>query len=161
MQADIRFPVSIEQAWLTVSKVESFACIDYFHRKITRIDRPGEPPGRILIDHRLAGVGIIREGKIYGWREGTGYGFSDLSRRHKRRGFPHVYLFRLRREAEDRCSLRIEIKGRWTANWIPRPLVILWLQVIFTKIKISARRAVLMDALKELTNGGSPVPLAN
>ena len=161
MRTDIRFPVAIEQAWQTVSKVESFACIDFFHRKIESVDRPGEPAGRILIDHRYLGVGIVRKGKIYGWREGAGYGFSDLSCRDKRRGFPHVYVFRLRREGGDRCSLRIEIKGRWTARWIPRPLVVLWLQLIFTKIAVSAERSVLMDAFREMSHSGSAVPLAN
>ena len=91
MRTDIHFPVSMEQAWQTVSQVESFACIDFFHRKIRTLERPGEPPGRILIDHRFLGVQITRKGKIYGWREGSGYRFTDLSRRDRRCGFPHVY----------------------------------------------------------------------
>ena len=161
MQTDIRFPVSIEQAWQTVSQVESFACIDFFHRKVSHLDRAYKPLGRILIDHRFLGARIIRKGRVFGWREGYGYGFSDLSCRNKRRGFPHVYLFRLRREGKDRCSLRIEINGRWTARWIPRPLVVLWLLLIFTKIAASAERSVLMDALREMSHSGSPVPLGN
>ena len=155
MRKDIRFPVSIEQAWQTVSKVESFACLDFFHREIRHLDRRDHPLGRVLIDHRFLGVRVTRKGRVFGWREGSGYGFTDLSCRDKRRGFPHVYIFRLRREGNDRCSLRIEIKGRWTAGWMPRSLVALWLQLIFTKIAVSASRIILTDAVRTVS-GQSP-----
>ena len=153
MRKDICLPVSMEQAWHVVSQVESFACIDFFHRRIRSLERPGEPPGRILIDHRFLGVQITREGKIYGWREGSGYRFTDLSRRDRRSGFPHVYRFSLRREGTDRCSLRIEINGRWTTGWMPRLLVIFWLRLIFTKIATSAEQIILMDACKMIWQG--------
>ena len=110
----------------------------------------------VLIDHRFLGVRVTRKGRVFGWREGSGYGFSDLSCRDKRRGFPHVYIFRLRREGNDRCSLRIEIKGRWTAGWIPRSLVALWLQLIFTKIAVSASRIILTDAVRTVSGQSTP-----
>ena len=155
MRTDICLPVSIEQAWHTVSQVESFACIDFFHRQIRSLERLGEPPGRILIDHRFLGVQITRQGKIYGWREGSGYRFTDLSCRDRLRRFPHVYMFTLRREGVDRCSLRIEINGRWTTGWVPRHLVIFWLKLIFTKIATSAEQVILMDACKVTWRGGT------
>ena len=149
MQADVPLPVRIEQAWKTISMVESFACIDYFHYRI-RSEDPARPWGRILIDHGFFGFRHMRRGKIYGWRDGSEYRFSDLALRDKRRGFPHVYIFKLRPAEEHHCSLRIEINGRWTAAWIPRTLVLCWLHLIFAKIVISARSAILLDALEAL-----------
>ena len=64
-------------------------------------------------------------------------------------------MFRLRREGPDRCSLRIEINGRWTTGWVPRFLAIVWLQLIFTKIATSAEQIILMDACKVIWRGGA------
>ncbi len=128
--SEVILPVSARQAWGQMRDLPGFVSVDPLHTRVRFTDagRGSDPMGRsVLIPHRLFGVGPDRVGRVLRWREGSGYDFSDLSRRGVRNGFPHVCSYYVRQRSEHSCALRISARGRWTATWMPRPLAVGWL----------------------------------
>jgi hypothetical protein len=121
------------EVWSVVKDLPRFACIDPFHRRV-RVLGPALVPGvRLAIEHGLPGLTFTRVGKLLAWREGQGYVFSDLSVRGPGRGFPHVFRIEVmpsRTGSPDRSRLRVQVRGRWTATWLPRWVRELWLHVV-------------------------------
>jgi hypothetical protein len=135
-------------AWLSLRDFHRFACQDMFHQSV-RVDAPRPLAGAsVVLDHRFAGIGFARVGRILHWREGRSYAFSDLSRRDPQRGFPHVYILSLDPIDAARCRFRLEVRGRWTARFLGRMLTRGWLAWIMLKTTLSIRNAFLKDALE-------------
>lgn len=122
-------PLTARQLWGQMRDVEHFIAIDPLHQDVS-MNRQGLPTPRgasLTIPHRLLGLGPTRIGRILQWREGSGFAFSDLSRRGVRKGFPHVCSYWIEPLSNDSCQLTVNAVGRWTARWVPRPLARLWL----------------------------------
>ena len=133
-RASIGLPMPAAVAWGQLRDFRRFAAQDFFHAAV-RVERGGVRRGAALeIDHRFGPFSATRVGRILQWREGSGYSFSDLSRRGPRAGFPHVYRYDLHPLCESRCALDVIVAGLWTMPLVPRPLVRLWLLWVFSHI---------------------------
>jgi len=126
-------PVSAAEAWRALEDFEHFVTLDAFHRRV-HADRPVRQVGTaIRIEH---GVGpfllLMRVGRVLRWDEGVGYSFSDLSARGRGVGFPHVYEYSIRSIGPNATCLTVRVKGRWTARWVPLPVVRAWLHWVMS-----------------------------
>ena len=145
--AELDLPIGADAAWRSIRDFRRFACLDIFHRRVD-LDGPCPRAGQSFrLEHGLAGLSLTRVGRIVHWHEGRSYAFGDLSRRDPRKGFPHVYIYALTPLGSDRCRFRLEVRGRWTARFLGRPLVRLWLAVILLKTAASIHNELLRDAL--------------
>jgi hypothetical protein len=134
-EAVVPLPISADRAWHHLKDFHAFATTDVFHQRVTvHAEAPRQGAG-LTIEHRWLGVRLWRVGRILCWRPPWGYAFSDLSRRGAWRGFPHVFAYALRPRGADQCQLIITVRGRWTATWLPRWAVRLWLKWVMLKIK--------------------------
>jgi hypothetical protein len=124
-------PLSPGAVWGQMRDLRHFITIDPLHARVRFTDgAPGSVPRRgtrLLIEHRLAGVGPDRVGRVLWWEEGRGYAVSDLSKRGVRVGFPHICRYEVAQRPDGGARLSITARGRWTATWLPRPIVKLWL----------------------------------
>jgi hypothetical protein len=102
---------------------------------------------KLTIRHRLLGIGPDRIGRILTWREGRGYAISDLSRRGVNRGFPHICAFDLAPRTDKSCTLTVSARGKWTATWVPRPLVRLWLWWVLKATEARLKASVLRASM--------------
>jgi hypothetical protein len=96
---DIEFSLDVARSaadlWQFISNLPQFLTIDPFHDAVTLMrDRPARGVDLVL-SHNAFGRRFLRFGRIVAWREGSGYTFSDLSGRDRRRGFPHVFVVSL------------------------------------------------------------------
>jgi hypothetical protein len=128
---EIQLPLSDSVVWGQMRDLRRFLTLDPLHREIhwpeqnTRAIPPVGSP--ILIEHRLLGIGPDRLGRLLFWREGRGYAVSDLSQRGVRVGFPHICAYEVESCGERASAIHISVRGRWTAAWMPRATVKLWL----------------------------------
>lgn len=129
----VDLPLPAISVWGQMRDVERFLSMDPLHTGV-RMERDEGTPAegtfrgrRVVIPHRLMGVGPTRVGRILVWREQRGFAISDLSQRSVRVGFPHVCSYALQPMGKDCCRLVISARGRWTATWVPRPFVRAWL----------------------------------
>ena len=138
--ARLELPLSARQAWGQLRDFRRFAAQDFFHAVVRVAGGAARAGATIEIPHHFGPFRVTRVGRIIWWEEGRGYGFSDLSRRNARAGFPHAYRYELRPLEGDTCCLEITIRGRWTLRLLPRWAVRLWLLWVFSHI---ARRVEL------------------
>jgi hypothetical protein len=129
--SSIELPLPAAAVWGQMRHFEHFLTADPLHARIT-VEQLGPdaatPRGAVLrISHRLLGIGPDRTGRIVRWREGKELAFSDLSRRGRDIGFPHICGYRLEATGPERSRLTSYAIGRWTATWMPRWLVRAWL----------------------------------
>ncbi len=148
LRAESELPMSAEAAWRWLRDFRRFACQDFFHRAVELDMEEPQAGAAFRLKHQFAGIHVWRVGRILFWNEGRSYAFSDLSQRGPGAGFPHVYTHELQPIAADRCCLRLSVKGRWTATFIPRPLVRLWLAAVMLKTRTSMRNALLLSELR-------------
>ena len=126
---DLPLPASV--VWGQMRDLRRFITMDPLHAKV----RDEVPTGRaipavgtrLVIEHRLAGLRVLRRSRLLYWREGRGYAVSDLSRRGHHAGFPHVCEYEIMPVTERSSSLRLSVRGRWTATWMPVWMVRIWL----------------------------------
>ena len=131
LSMELEAPVSKERLWEFVSDLRSFLTTDPYHRRVLAMRRPIGAGTHLAIEHGLLGVTFFRFGRLLNWNEGNGYSFSDLSSRGPRHGFPHIFEVTLeshRESGREFSTLRIEVKGRWTAWPIPAVLRSWWLK---------------------------------
>ncbi|MCC6906514.1 MAG: hypothetical protein IT430_01105 [Phycisphaerales bacterium] len=124
--------VPLETAQRLLNDFRAFLIADPLHQRITfdngEPDDPGEIRGEaITIRHALLGVHIDRAGRILRWRPGFELAVSDLSQRGRSVGFPHMCRYVLSERRPRGHSLLYEVRGVWTARWVPRWVVRLWL----------------------------------
>lgn len=134
-RASIPLPISSRAAWGQMRDFRRFVSCDPFH---TRVDPDRESSGAnaFTLWHGWQLLRFPRRGRILKWAEGSGYTFSDLSRRHPRKGFPHIYEYRLIPTSSVTSLLQVTVRGRWTATWLPRWLIRVWLGGVMMLIHI-------------------------
>jgi hypothetical protein len=160
-RAVVELPVGASVAWGQLRDFRRFAAQDFFHAAV-RVERGGVRRGaRLEIDHRFGPYAVTRVGRILQWSEDVGYSFSDLSRRGPRAGFPHVYCYRLRPAGPSRCVLEITVVGRWTARFLPRWVIRVWLRWVFSHIVASVRNTLLLLALRDASPAKSVSAVTN
>lgn len=154
-QVVLDLPLSAAAAWGEVRDFGRYACHDYFHAEFRFAGGRIAPGARYVVVHRFMGFTVERVGRVLWWREldaagehSAGYGFSDLSRRGPRRGFPHVFGYRLHSAGANQCRLEILVRGRWTARLVPRWAARVWLWWVFSHIVLSVRNSLLLVALR-------------
>lgn len=148
LAADLDLPIDADAVWRSVSDFRRFACLDIFHRRLEADDLKPQAGTTFSLEHGLLGLSLTRVGRVLHWHEGRSYAFSDLSRRDARKGFPHVYIYTLTPLKSGRCRFRLEVRGLWTARFLGRPLVRLWLGWILLKTATSIHNELLRDALR-------------
>lgn len=143
-------PLPAGEAWRLMRDWRRFLTDDPLHRSVAIVrsgPRPGSPAGtRIVIRHRVLGLGPDRIGRVLRWEEGRGYAVSDLSRRGPRRGFPHVCTYRLEPLGERECLLEFGARGLWTARWTPRWMARVWLWWVIAATAARCRTRFAMRA---------------
>jgi hypothetical protein len=130
---ELAVPRPRAEVWALVADAPRFLCIDPFHVRVVVLDPPLRQGASLALEHRAFGVRLWRFGRLLRWDEGRGYAFSDLSARGPRRGFPHVFFVSVTPApgpAAEGTVVRIEVRGRWTARWVPVWLRILWLRFV-------------------------------
>jgi hypothetical protein len=148
-RAALRLPISPQSVWGQLRDFSRYAQQGVFHADIRIAGDAPKAGAELTMSHHLAGIAVMRVGKILWWREGVGYSFSDLSRRGPRHGFPHVFSYRIKPHPRkpDACTLIILVRGKWTARWIPRPLAWLWLQWVFSRVVRNVDNSMLVYRL--------------
>lgn len=140
----LEIPLPAPTLWGQMRDIRSFLAMDPLHARVRFVDVPrGQLPrtgDRLVLEHRLLGVGVNRIGRLLKWREGRGYAISDLSRRGMRVGFPHVCMYEVDSIAEDRSRLTIAVRGRWTAQRLPRWMVRLWIAWVLAATRARLQR---------------------
>jgi hypothetical protein len=142
-QSTLEFDLPAGALWGQMRDWRRFLTIDPLHERLDAITPAPDattPRGTtFLILHRVCGVGPTRRGKLLTWREGCGYAISDLSQRGSRGGFPHVCAYHLKDRGSNGSSLILGVRGVWTARWMPRSLVRLWLRWVLLSTEARIR----------------------
>lgn len=128
--------------WGQMRDLARFLTIDPLHSRVlapSRSANAGWLGVPLVIQHRLAGFGPDRVGRVLTWHEGRGYSVSDLSRRGPRRGFPHVCSYEVRPNGSG-STLTVSARGLWTATVLPRWVVKLWLRWVLASTAAHIRR---------------------
>jgi hypothetical protein len=133
LRAELDLPLPHALVWAVAADLPRFLTIDPFHESV----EPEAPvlglEGGFILVHRVLGVRFRRRGRMLRLEEGRGYALSDHSARGPDRGFPHVFVFTVEPlvgELRPRTRLGIEVKGKWTARWMPRCVVRQWLLAV-------------------------------
>ena len=121
---DIILPRSASYIWGQMRDWKWFMTRDPLHYQI---DITNWGRREMMIDHRFLGISIKRRARLLRWNEGSGFAFSDLSKRGNDCGFPHVCEYTLHPIDDHSCRLTIAARGKWTANWVPLFARKLWL----------------------------------
>ncbi len=130
LRFDLEVPLGRNRLWERISDLETFLCIDPYHSKIIPMRRELKPGVDLALEHRVLAIRLLRFGRLLTWRERQGYSFSDLSARGPKRGFPHIFTVRIEQDRAGSLNwsrLVVEVKGKWTATWLPHWFRRLWL----------------------------------
>jgi hypothetical protein len=147
-QACLEIPLAAVSVWGQIRDFRRFARQDFFHDVIDVAGGQLRQGAALSLVHRYAFISIRRRGRICWWREGVGYSFSDLSLRGARRGFPHILSYRIEQATEPKaCRLIIRVRGRWTAEFVPRSLARIWLWWVFRHVVHSVENQLLSFGL--------------
>jgi hypothetical protein len=130
LRIEVDVPRPAAEVWRLVADLPRFGCVDPFHSRVVVLGPRLKRGVGLALEHRAFGLRFWRFGRLLTWKEGQGYAFSDLSARGPRRGFPHVFFVSLLSVASSRTCLRIEVRGRWTARWLPLWASRCWLRFV-------------------------------
>lgn len=144
---EVALPLSAVAVWGQMRDFAGFCTMDPLHRRVLMRHRANSPSSadsprgaELVISHRLLGIGPDRVGRVLTWREGRGYAFSDLSRRGRNTGFPHICWYDLRPAGDDCSVLTIGARGIWTARVVPPVFVRWWLGFVLRETARGIRR---------------------
>jgi hypothetical protein len=129
LRIEVDVPRDVSPVWAIAADVPRFACVDPFHSRVVMDGAEARAGVSLALEHRAFGFTLWRTGRLLSWREGHGYAFSDLSTRGIHTGFPHVFFVTVLPRGAHTC-LRIDIRGKWTAGWVPRWLRHAWLRYV-------------------------------
>jgi hypothetical protein len=127
---ELDVPRPCGDVWRTVADLPRFLCIDPFHARVRVLGPRLEAGTALVLEHRAFGFTFLRFGRLLRWDEGRGYAFSDLSARGPGRGFPHAFFVTVEPGEGARTRLRVRVRGRWTARWLPPALGQWWLRYV-------------------------------
>src|SRR5688572_22595961 len=91
----VDLPLSAAVVWDRMRDFVRFTTLDPFHDEVLTAGRACRAGTKIVIRHRFAWFRVDRVGRILRWNDGIGYSFSDLSKRGRRAGFPHVFTYQV------------------------------------------------------------------
>lgn len=165
-QSVMHLPMSAGAVWGQMRDLPRFLTRDPLHREVEVVEPdvqsagvparlPWCPGAKLRIRHEFLCLRVWRVGSVLQWQEGVGFAVSDLSSRGVHRGFPHVCLYRVEPISDSTCRLTVSARGRWTATWMPRWLVRLWLRWVLAATEghlaaeLSAVRRVRRRALRQ------------
>lgn len=128
----LELPIPASTVWGQMRDLRRFITIDPLHTHVRFSESSHEKPipqqgDALVIEHRFLRIGPDRISRVLKWDEGSGYAVSDLSKRGPTAGFPHVCIYSVQSAGERTSHLTIEARARWTATFLPRPLIKLWL----------------------------------
>ena len=132
--AALALPLPAARVWGQLRDFKTYARSDLFHANIDIDGGVARGGAALRITHRFFIFQVERVGRICGWKELAGYSFSDLSAADPRRGFPHIFSYKIEPVSDGLCKLHIRVRGKWTAKWLPRWIVRLWLYWIVQHI---------------------------
>ncbi len=158
LKIDVETPMPATEAWRQLTDLRRFACVDIFHRRLIWAARENKVGGTFFLEHKFLFWSVMRNGRVLTWREGSSYSFSDLSERDPQLGFPHVYCFRVEPLAGGCSRVTLQITGRWTAQWIPRPLVRIWFRWILLHTREKLANLLLKSAIEAREGPGRTSP---
>lgn len=148
-------PLDAADAWRTLADFRRIVCLDAFHVSVDLHGRELRAGVKFDLPHRALGRLFERRGRILLWEEGRGYTFSDLSAPDPQRVFPHVFALTV--EASEHSSrqattattsqLRLEVRGRWIARWLPRSVTRAWIGWNVWSMGTAIANAVLAEEL--------------
>jgi len=127
---ELDVPRPCNEVWEIVADLPSFLCIDPFHARVRVLGPRLDAGASLVLEHRVFGLTFLRFGRLLQWDEGRGYAFSDLSARGPGRGFPHAFFVTVGPGEGGRTRLRVRVRGRWTAHWLPLGLGQWWLRYV-------------------------------
>jgi hypothetical protein len=130
LRIDLDVPRPCGEVWGIVADLPTFLCVDPFHVHVGILGPRIEPGAALVLEHRAFGLTFLRFGRLLRWDEGRGYAFSDLSARGPGRGFPHAFFVTVEPGEGARTWLRVRVRGRWTARWVPLRLARWWLRYV-------------------------------
>jgi hypothetical protein len=151
--------MTARSAWGQIRDFRTYGSHDYFHADVKIQGGVARQGARLRILHRYGPFEVERCGKIDWWEEGRGYSFSDLSLRGPRRGFPHVFGYRLIPDGPDRCVLHVTVRGRWTARGVPRWAARLWLAWVFFHVVRRVENSLLVYRLWRQSRSAEVAPV--
>jgi hypothetical protein len=134
-------PLSATAVWGQMRDYRRFLSLDPLHVRVEVAGQGRTPPkgDRLIIAHRLFGIGPDRVGRVLRWNEGHGYAISDLSTGGPRTGFPHVCSYSVAPVAAERSRITLGARGRWTARWVPGWAVRMWLWWVLSETEAHIR----------------------
>jgi hypothetical protein len=160
----IRLPLPASTIWGQMRDLRRFLTIDPLHKRVRSVDGRrtsiSQAGDTFIIEHRVCSIGPDRLSRVLRWREGHGYAVSDLSRRGVHVGFPHVCEYDVRSINAQASLLTIAVRGRWTARFLPRPLIKLWLWWVLrsTAARIEAEFLILANVTRRQRVGALQSP---
>ena len=132
------------EVWQVMELFSQFIAADPYHTNVT--DAQGNclhaipPRGTALrIGHGIGFTWFNRVGTLIRVVPQHSLAFTDLSPRGRAVGFPHVYRYQLTPINDRDCVLKLVVRGKWSARWLPRPLIKLWLWWVMTQANWSLR----------------------
>ena len=154
---------SADEVWAVMQHFNRFIAADPYHTRIT--DAQGKrlntlpPRGTALrIGHSIGFTWFDRLGTLIRLKPGQSFAFTDLSPRGANAGFPHVYKYQLTPISEAACELKLTVRGKWSARWLPRPVVKAWLWWVMAQAGWSLRTHTAYDVKRlRISNNASSV----
>lgn len=143
-ETSVELDASAAEVWQVMQQFSRFIAADPYHTRVT--DTQGKrlhtlpPRGTALrIGHGIGLTWFNRAGTLVRVVPNQCLAFTDLSQRGRAVGFPHVYKYQLTPINENACELKLVVCGRWSARWLPRPIVRAWLWWVLAQAKWSLR----------------------
>lgn len=137
--ASVPLDLPAGSVWGQLRDFRRYASHDFFHHEVRVEGGVPRRGARLQLSHRFGCFRVERVGRILLWREGEGFAFSDLSRRGRGRGFPHVLILHVQPVGPTRSTLHLRVRGRWTAGWVPLLARRAWLSWVFACVVLRTR----------------------
>lgn len=156
-----RIDAPADETWTVMQRFNRFIAADPYHTRVT--DTQGNrlnalPPRgtRLRIGHGIGFTWFDRVGTLIRHKPGQCFAFTDLSPRGPNAGFPHVYKYTLTPISEQSCEIKLTVRGKWSARWLPRPIVYAWLWWVMAQADWSLRTHTAYDIrrLQTFNNAG-------
>jgi len=143
-ETSVRLNASTDEAWAVMQRFNAFIAADPYHTRMTdaegnRLDTLPPRGTALRIGHGIGFTWFERVGTLIRVKPGEAFAFTDLSARGRNTGFPHLYRYTLTPIDDRACELKLTVRGRWSARWMPRAIVLAWLGWVMVQAKWSLR----------------------
>lgn len=143
-QASVQLNASTDEIWAVMQRFNRFIAADPYHTRVTdaqgdRLDTLPPCGTAIRLGHGIGLTWFDRVGTLLRIVPGKSIAFTDLSKRGRNIGFPHLYHYTLTPHNEQTCELTLAVRGRWSARWMPRADVRAWLAWVLIQARWSLR----------------------